>query len=352
MSGVTVYNHMVMPGVYEGMLEEYRALLEDVTLWDVAVERQVEILGPDALALTQYLCTRDVSWVAVGQCRYTFLCNYEGGILNDPVLLRLGEDRFWLSLADRDILLWAQAIAAERGLDVVVREPDVSPIQVQGPKSKPLITDVFGEGIAGLPYYRCAWTVLEGLELLVSRTGWSGEFGYEVYLTDATRGSWLWDRLFEAGRPYNIKPAAPNQVRRIEGGILSYGTDMDDSVNPYELGFGRIVDLDTDGDFVGRTALAALAERGPERLMTGVRMGGPPQLGNPTHYPVFAGGARVGSLTSVAYSPRFGANLGFVLVDAAYARAGTELEVVIGDDRLRAVTEPFPFVERVTGPDS
>ncbi len=352
MSGVTVYNHMVMPGIYEGMLEEYRALVEDVTLWDVAVERQVEIRGPDAFALAQYLCTRDVSRVAVGQCRYTFLCNYEGGILNDPVLLRLGEDRFWLSLADRDILLWAQAIAAERGLDVVVREPDVSPVQVQGPKSKPLIGDVFGEGIAGLPYYRCAWTVLEGLELLVSRTGWSGEFGYEVFLTDATRGSWLWDRLFEAGRPYNIKPAAPNQVRRIEGGILSYGTDMDDSVNPYELGFGRLVDLDADGDFVGRSALAAVAERGPERLMTGVRIDGPPQLGNPTHYPVFAGGARVGRLTSVAYSPRFGANLGFVLVEAAYARTGTELEVMIEGDRFPAATETFPFVERITGPES
>ncbi len=232
MSGVTVYNRMVMPGIYEGMLEEYRALVEDVTLWDVAVQRQVEIRGRDAFALTQYLCTRDVSRVAVGQCRYTFVCNYEGGILNDPVLLRPDGDRYWLSLADRDILLWAQAIAAERGLDAVVREPDVSPIQVQGPRSKPLIADVFGEAIAGLPYYRCAWTVLDGLELLVSRTGWSGEFGYEVFLTDVTRASWLWNRLLEAGRPYNIKPAAPNQVRRIEGGILSYGTDMDDSVNP------------------------------------------------------------------------------------------------------------------------
>ena len=352
MSGVTVYNRMVMPGIYEGMLEEYRALVEDVTLWDVAVQRQVEIRGCDAFALTQYLCTRDVSRVAVGQCRYTFVCNYEGGILNDPVLLRPDGNRYWLSLADRDILLWAQAIAAERGLDAVVREPDVSPIQVQGPRSKPLIADVFGEAIAGLPYYRCAWTVLDELELLVSRTGWSGEFGYEVFLTDVTRASWLWNRLLEAGRPYNIKPAAPNQVRRIEGGILSYGTDMDDSVNPYELGFGRIVDLDAEGDFVGRAALAAVAERRPERLMTGVRIGGPPRLGNPTHYPVYDGDARVGRLTSVAYSPRFGANLGFVLVEVAYAGTGTELEVVIDGDRFPAVTEPFPFVERITEPGS
>ena len=173
-----------------------------------------------------------------------------------------------------------------------------------------------------------------------------------MFLTDVTRASWLWNRLLEAGRPYNIKPAAPNQVRRIEGGILSYGTDMDDSVNPYELGFGRIVDLDAEGDFVGRAALAAVAERRPERLMTGVRIGGPPRLGNPTHYPVYDGDARVGRLTSVAYSPRFGANLGFVLVEVAYAGTGTELEVVIDGDRFPAVTEPFPFVERITEPGS
>ena len=347
MSGVTVYNHMVMPGAYDGMLEEYRALVEDVTLWDVSVQRQVEMRGPDALALTQYLCTRDVSRVAVGQCRYTFICNYEGGILNDPVLFRPDEGRYWLSLADRDILIWAQAIAAERGLDVAVREPDVSPLQIQGPKSKPLIADLFGADIAGLPFYRCAWATLDGLELLVSRTGWSGEFGYEVFLTDSSRASWLWDRLLEAGRPYKIKPAAPNQVRRIEGGILSYGTDMDDSVNPYELGFGWVVDLKAEGDFVGRAALARAVKRGPERLMTGARIGGPPLLGNPTHYPVLSGGAEAGRLTSVAYSPRFGANLGFVLVEAGHARQGTELEAVIEGERFPAVTEPIPFVERI-----
>ena len=351
MSGVTVYNHMVMPGVYDGMLEEYRALVEDVTLWDVAVQRQVEMRGSDAFALTQYLCTRDISRVAVGQCRYTFLCNYEGGILNDPVLLRPDPDRYWLSLADRDILIWVQAIAAERGLDVAVGEPDVSPLQVQGPKSKPLIAGLFGDDIAGLPFYRCAWAALDGLEMLVSRTGWSGEFGYEVFPTDSTRASWLWERLMEAGRPYNIKPAAPNQIRRIEGGILSYGTDMDDSVNPYELGFGWVVNLKAEGDFVGRAALSRLAERGPERLMTGARIGGPPLLGNPTHYPVFSGDAQVGVLTSVAYSPRFGANLGFVLVEAGHARPGTELETLIEGERFPAVTEPIPFVERATQPN-
>ena len=270
----------------------------------------------------------------------------DGGILNDSVLLRVGEQRFWLSLGDRDILLWAQAIAHERGLDVAVREPDVSALQVQGPKSRPLIGDVFGEDIAGLPYYRCAWTELEGVRLVVSRTGWSGEFGYEVFLTDRTRGSWLWDTLFAAGRSYNVKPAAPNQIRRIEGGILSYGTDMDDSVNPFELGFRRMVEFDAEGDFVGGSALREIARRGADRMLTGVRIGGEPILGNPVHYPARRGGDRVGVLTSVAYSPRFCANLGFVLVGRAAATPGTRLDVLIEGEPRPTITEPIPFVDR------
>lgn len=229
---------------------------------------------------------------------------------------------------------------------MAVREPDVSPLQVQGPKSKPLVADVFGDGIAGLPHYRCAWTSVDGVRLLVSRTGWSGEFGYEVFLTDRTRGSWLWDMLFAAGRGYKVKPAAPDQIRRIEGDILSYGTDMDDSVNPFEPGFGRMVEFDVEGDFVGRSALREIGEQGVERLLTGVRIHGEPILGNPVRYPVFRQGDQVGALTSVAYSPRFGANLGFVLVEREAAMPRTRLDVLIDGRPRSAVTEPIPFVER------
>ena len=346
LTGVTIYNHMIMPARYSGLLDEYRALVEDVTIWDVAGERQVEIEGPDAGRLTRYLCTRDTSRLEVCRACYVFICNHAGGILDDAVLLRVGEDRFWLSLADRDILLWAQAIAYERGLDAAVREPDVSPLQIQGPKSKPLIADVFGGGAADLPYYRCAWTNLDGVDLLVSRTGWSGEYGYEVFLTDRTRGSWLWDLLFEAGRRYGVRAAAPNQIRRIEGGILSYGTDMDDTVNPFELGFGRLVDFDSGADFAGRAALMKIAEQGPTRLLTGVRIGGEPILGNPVRYPLFLESRQIGWLTSAAYSPRFDANLGFALVEQAAAAPGTALEATVEGRRLTAVTEPLPFTER------
>jgi aminomethyltransferase len=348
LSGVTVYNHMILPAEFSGMADEYDALVNAVTIWDVACERQVEIEGPDALALTQYLCTRDVSKVKVGQARYTFICNHDGGILNDPVLLRVDENRYWLSLADRDILLWAQAVAGERDWDVNVREPDVSPMQIQGPRSSELIADVFGAEIADTPYYRCVWTELDGVPLLVSRTGWSGEFGYEVFLTDASKGTWIWDLMFAAGEKYGAKPAAPNQIRRMEGGILSYGTDMDDSINPFQLGFDRMVNFDSPDDFIGRDALKKVATDGVAMLMTGARISGDPIYSNPEFYPVFSGDRPVGNLKSMSYSPRFGSNIGFVFVETAFATPGTELTIEIDGITHSAVTEPVPFVDSVT----
>ena len=348
LKGVTVYNHMILPTEFSGMADEYQALVNDVTIWDVGSERQVEIEGPDALALTQYLCTRDVRKVDVGQARYTFICNHEGGILNDPVLLRVDEDRFWLSLADRDILLWAQAIAGEREWDVTVREPDVSPMQIQGPKSSLLIADVFGEEIADLRYYRCTWTQLGGMRLLVSRTGWSGEFGYEVFLTDSSKGTWLWDTMFAAGEQYGAKPAAPNQIRRMEGGILAYGTDMDDTINPFQLGFARLVDFDSADDFVGREALAGIAATGVQEMMTGARISGDPVYGNAEFYPVRRGDDQVGLLKSISYSPRFGSNIGFVFLKTQWAQPGIELSVDIDGTTRTVVTEAIPFVDSVT----
>lgn len=342
--GASVYNHMILPSRFAGTLEEYRALTEDVTVWDVGCQRQVEISGRDSLALVQYLCTRDMSRVGTGRARYTFLCNHRGGVVNDPVALRVAEDRFWLSLADRDVLLWAQAIAAERGWEAEVFEPDVSPLQIQGPKSKALVTDLWGEDIAALGYYRTAWTVWDGVELLVSRTGWSGEFGYEVFLTDAAAGGRLWDRVMEAGEPYGAQPASPNQIRRIEGGILSYGTDLDDSVNPYELGFGRLVEFPPGEDFVGRAALEELATRPPSRLLTGARLDGPPIMSFPERRPVTAGGRTVGELTSACYSPRFASNLGYVFAETPCAPPGTRLQTEADGHLRTAVTQPLPFI--------
>lgn len=341
----TVYNHMLLPMRYTSSLDEYEALINGVTIWDVAAQRQVEIQGPDAAALTQYLCTRDVTRIRPGQARYTFVCNHAGGILNDPVLLKLAEDHYWLSLADSDVLLWAQAIAAERGMDVAVGEPDVSPLQVQGPKSGDLIGDVFGPDIRDQKYYNFVETELDGVPLVVSRTGWSGEFGYEVFLRDGSEGTWLWDRLFAAGERHAVRPAGPNQIRRIEGGILSYGTDMDQTVTPLELGFDKFVQFDSADDFAGKAALAAQAARGIDRRLTGVRIDGDPILSNSAHMDVQVDGRSVGRLTSVVYSPRFDANLGFVFVESGHAAPGRELEILAPDGIRHGITEEIPFVE-------
>lgn len=343
----TTYNHMLLPTRFSSMEEEYEAVTTGVTIWDVAAERQVEIQGMDAAELTQALATRDVTRIQPGQARYTFICNHAGGILNDPVLLRLADDHFWLSLADSDILLWAQAVAAERGLDVAVGEPDVSPLQVQGPKSGDLIGDVFGPAIRDQKYYHFVQTELDGVPLVVSRTGWSGEFGYEVFLRDGAKGDWLWDRLFAAGERHGVTPGCPNQIRRIEGGILSYGTDMDASVTPLELGFDKFVELDAADDFIGKTALQQQAARGIERRLTGLRIVGEPVGYNPEHVAVQAGGSTVGHLTSMVYSPRFDANLGFVFVGAEHAEPGTELAVMFAAGVRTGRTEAIPFVEPI-----
>ena len=345
LKAVTVYNHMILPSSYDTKEEEYDALLNGVTIWDVAVERQVEIVGPDAARLTQYLCTRDVSKMKVGAGRYTFVCNYEGGILNDPVLLKLSDEQIWLSLADNDIGLWAQAIAAEGGYDCVVREPDVSPVQVQGPKSFDLIRDLFGSEIAELGYYRFVETDLDGIPLVVSRTGWSGEFGYEVWLRDGSRGHELWDRLFAAGEPYGAIPGVPNARRRIEGGILSYGTDMDPTVNPFEIGFDRLVNFDTPDDFVGRAALEKVAAEGVSRRLTGIKI--PTRIGgNDRFLDVSVNGEVVGYLTSMTWSPRFEATIGFVMVPVEMGE-GTEVTVHAAEGPTTGVTAPIPFVESV-----
>ncbi|MCP3976471.1 MAG: glycine cleavage system protein T [bacterium] len=341
----TVYNHMLLPMRYTSSLDEYEALITGVTIWDVGAERQVEIQGPDAAALTQYLCTRDVSRIRPGQACYTFVCNHAGGILNDPVLLKLAEDHYWLSLADSDVLLWAQAIAAERGMDVAVREPDVSPLQVQGPKSGDLIGDVFGPDTRDQKYYNFVETELDGVPMVVARTGWSGEFGYEVFLRDGPKGTWLWDRLFAAGESHGVKPASPNQIRRIEGGILSYGTDMDQTVTPLELGFGRFVQFDGAEDFVGKAALLTQAARGIDRRLTGIRIGGDPVLSNSAHMDVQLDGRSVARLTSMVYSPRFDANLGFAFVELGCAAPGCELEIITSNGGLLGIAEAIPFVE-------
>ncbi len=340
-----LYNHMLIPTLYDDDVKEYWHLLNHVTLWDVAVERQVEITGPDAARFTQLLTPRDLSRTEVGQCKYVLICAPDGGIINDPILLRLADDHFWLSLADSDALLYAVGVQAFAGLNVTIREPDVSPLQLQGPGSKDVIRDLFGDEVADLRYYWHAQTELDGIPLVVSRTGWTGEIGYELYLRDASRGIELWDKVMAAGEPHEIRAIAPSDQRRMEAGIFNYGNDMDVTNNPHEVtGLERLVELDNDNQVVSREALEAIATEGVSQKLVGVRLEGEP-LGMwlEDFWPVLSGGETVGKLTSASYSPRLEINMGYAWVPIELAAHGTRVQVGSPAGSMQAEVVPLPF---------
>ncbi len=341
--GYTIYNHMFLPIQYEDLRDEHERLLNDVTVWDVSVERQVEITGPDGLAFTNLLTPRDLNKCKVGQGKYVVITDEDGGIINDPVLLRLGENHFWLALADSDVLLWAKGVAYRSGMDVTIREPDVSPMQIQGPKSKDVVSALFGPAVLDLKYYYFLETEVDGIPVVVTRTGWSGEIGYELYLRDGSKGDELWERVMEAGKQYNIAPTGPSDIRRIEAGILNYGIDITLNENPYEVALDWLVDLDQEGDFIGKDALARIKAEGVSRKLVGVEISGDPLDLNMTRWPVSADGAEVGYITSAVYSPRLEKNIAYAMVPIEHADLGTRLTATVphGDVPITVVKKPF-----------
>jgi glycine cleavage system aminomethyltransferase T len=343
--GFTVYNHTLFPTHYDDFEAEYRHLLEHVTLWDVAVERNVEVSGPDGFRFAQLLTCRDLSPCAVGQGKYVLITAPDGGILNDPVMLRLAENTFWFALADSDVLLYAFGVAAHAGLDVEVREVDAAPLQIQGPRSKDVVRDLFGPDILDLHYYWFTRTEVDGIPVIVTRTGWTSEVGYEVYLLDPERGVDLWGRIMEAGRPHQIRPTGPSDIRRIEGGIFNYRADMDWTTNPYELGLDRLVDLDMDAEFMGKDALRRIRDRGVDRKMVGVEIAGDRLEMNEIPWPVDSDGRRVGTVTSAIYSPRLQRNIGFAWVPVELSDLGSGLSVETADGRRDATVVRMPFVD-------
>ena len=339
--GYTVYNHMLLPIRYDDFEAEYRRLLADVTLWDVSVERNVEIAGRDGYRFAELLTPRDLSRCAVGEGRYVLITDEAGGIINDPVLLRIEENRFWLACADSDVLLWAKGVARGSGLRVELRELDVAPLQVQGPKSRELIRDLFGDATLSLKYYQFIDTRLEGIPVIVTRTGWTGELGYELYLLDPARGVDLWNRVMEAGGRYNIAPTGPSDIRRIEAGIFNYGIDMTLDNNPYELGLERLVNLDKAADFIGREALRKIAQEGVKKKLVGLEIGGTKMDMNFTRYPIRGGGF----VTSCVYSPRLKKNIGYGWLSVERAKEGARLEIDSPDAVRPAVVVPLPFID-------
>ena len=342
----SVYNHMYIPRSFGDPEQNFWNLVNDAILCDVAVERQVEIAGPDAAAFVQLLTPRNLSQCAVGQCKYVLITNEAGGILNDPVLLRLEENRFWLSLADSDVLMWAQGVATHAGLDVTICEPDVSPLQLQGPKSGDIMTALFGEAIRDLKYYWLDHFELDGIPLVISRTGWSSELGYELYLLDGSQGEALWEKLMAVGEPMGLKPGHTSSIRRIEGGMLSYHADMDAHTNPFELGLDRLVDLEMPANFIGKAALKQVQQQGISRQQAGLELDGEPLPGpNTQFWPVEVNGEVIGKVTSAVYSPRLKKNIALAMVPIGHSAVGTTCTVQLTGETRSGTIVPKPFYD-------
>ncbi len=342
----TIYNHMYMPTGFSTPEDEYWSLVNDVTLSDVSCERQIEITGPDSARLMQYLTPRNLSKFRVGRCLYVVLCGEDGGIINDAVLLRLAENQFWLSPGDGDVLLWAQGAAIHSGMQVAIEEPDVSPLQLQGPKSPDVAKALFGDWVLDLAYYELRETQLGDIPVVLARTGWSGEIGFEIYLRDGQRGDELWELVMAAGKPYNIAPATPSTIRSVEGAILSYVSDITRADNPFSIGLDRLVDLDQEADFIGKEALKRIQKQVVKRRLEGIEIGGEPLEGGNQHFwPVYAGDDVVGHVTRCVYSPQLDKNIGFVNVKAESAGVGNELSLDAPGGRRVAKVVPTPWVE-------
>jgi aminomethyltransferase len=345
-----LYNHMLIPTLYDDPVEEYLALVTGVTMWDVAVERCVEVRGPDAFDLVNLVTCRDLTRVEVMQARYAPLTAPWGGIVNDPVLLRLAEDRFWLALADSDARLYLAGGAGARGMDVEVFEADVAPLQVQGPRSREVMRDLLGDGVADLRYFFCAEAELDGIPLVVSRTGWTGEVGYEIYLRDTSRGDDLFERVFRAGEPYGMRVIAPSEARRIEAGIFNYGSDIRAEDTPLHVtGLERYVEWGQAADFMGRRRLEEIRDGNLlDRKLVGVEIGGEPMTDEGAlsdSWPLLKGGARLGRITAGAWSPRLERNIGYAWVPVRWEEPGSTFEAVTPRGRVPVTVARLPFVD-------
>jgi glycine cleavage system aminomethyltransferase T len=336
----TVYNHTYLPTSYGDNVRDYWSLVNDVTLWDVTCQKQIQVTGPDAPKLIEMLSPRDMSGCEVGMCQYILLTDENGGIVNDAVMLRVEENLYWISPGDGDVLWWIKGVAINSGFDVTVVEPDVSPLQLQGPKAPHVAYDLFGDWALDLKYYRMQETELDGIPLVVSRTGWSGEFCYEIYLRDSQYGDQLWEHIMQVGKKHKIAPIAPNTIRSAEGGLLSYCSDITVDDNPWTVGMGHFVHFDKKSDFIGRDALLKISEEGTKRRLVGIEIDGSPIQGNDEPWSLSSADSKVGRVSRCVNSPRLEKNIGWANVPAEMSEVGTKftLHTPTGD-RIATVCE-------------
>ncbi len=344
-TGFTVYNKMYLPTGFSGPEKEYESLINDVTFGDFAAERQVEINGPDAHKFVSYVQPRNLEKCAIGSCKYILLTDTNGGIVNDACLLRLEENKFWISPGDGDVILWLQGIAINSGMDVSIHEPDVSPLQISGPKSGKLIQKLFNGEHDDLGYYKAKQTSLNNIPMVIARTGWSGELSYELYLQDRKLGNKLFELVHDAAKEFNGRVIAPNTIRTIEGGLLSYGSDFGRTHNPFTIGFGRLVDLDQDADFIGKEALKAIKEKGLTEKLVGIELEGDPIRQAPENFwPIRnSDNKKIGRVSRAFFSPRLQKNIGLGIVDIDYADELTKFFVSTPHGDLESVVVSMPW---------
>tara|TARA_B100001094_G_scaffold182725_1_gene177171 strand:+ start:20 stop:1174 length:1155 start_codon:yes stop_codon:yes gene_type:complete len=344
--GFSTYNHMYIPRDFGNPEENFWNLINHAILCDVAVERQVQIKGPDASKFVQMMSPRDLSEMKVGQCKYIILVNQNGGILNDPVLLKIADDCYWFSLADSDILFWAQGLAANSNYDVEITEPDVSPLQLQGPKSRDIMISLFGDSINDLKYFWFKPFNLGDINLIISRTGWSSELGYEIFLLDSNQGDDLYELLMSTGKEFGLKPGHTSTIRRIEGAMLSYHADMDINTNPFELGLDKYIDINNDFNFIGKTALKKIIETGINRKQVGLVINSDPLKGpNTRFWDIKIDGLNIGKITSAVYSPRLKQNIALGLIAVDHAKIGNEVFIDQGSYISSAIIIEKPFYD-------
>ena len=333
----TVYNHMLLPAIFRSLEKDYWHLCEEVQIWDVSCQRQVEITGKDSKKLVQLMTPRDLSFAKSGQCFYAPLCDETGGIINDPILIKHNDDHWWLSIADTDVMLWAKGLAVGFGLDAYVCEPEIWPLAVQGPKSKQLLTKIFGEENIKMGFFRGHFLPYKDGKMFVARSGWSKQGGFEIYVNNAEHGIALWDELFEKGKDLNVRAGCPNLIERMESGLLSFGGDMDYNNTPLECGLDQYVNLDSN---IASLSLEALKKREPKTKLMGLFSKEKLDI---KQRGVFKGNKIIGEITSNVWSPRYSIHLCFASCNIELLEDSNTTYVETSNRKVEVEITNLPF---------
>ncbi len=340
----TVYNHMLLPAAFGSLEESCNHLKKNVQVWDVAAERQVEISGKDAAKLIQLMTCRDLSKTKVGRCYYCPIIDENGNLVNDPVILKLAENRWRVSIADSDVIFFAKGLASGNKFDVKIYEPNVDIFAVQGPKSFDLMEKIFGKKIKDLKFFGFDYFEFNGVKHLIARSGWSKQGGFEVYVENTQSGLELYDQLFELGKEFNVKPGCPNLIERIESGLLSYGNDFDNNDNPFECGFGKYVNLDTNINFLGKDKLKKIEKEGIKRKLMGVLIE-TDKINLTTSLNIKDNNNNfIGELRSACYSPHFKKVIGIAMINQPYCKASESGIIEIDGNSLSLKVCDLPFI--------